>query len=198
MMNENQIYRQMYELLRMMATEVTKAYDDESNPGRLAIAVEHLKNQIDAYSKPTEAVKSDDLRTNPGSWLEIRTTDELEAIQKEWYKRAKTEGIIGNCYLIGRELGSDPAGPGYTSNYGPKRQWESDNLRIYVDDYGHYMTVSYHQKVVCSTHGPDVFIPGEWVSIIDRVVPAASDRRNRREIEKAENNRRRLIDSMSL
>jgi len=90
------------------------------------------------------------------------TKKELLELKCQRYKRAVDNGTIEKLYLIARELGKE-----LSATYGPKYSWNKDQIDIYVDDYGHYMTVNINDKLVCSTHFCDEFIiPGEWLDIV--------------------------------
>lgn len=189
MNEENMIYKRMYQCLASVARNLLAAYDGEDS-GNLAIAITQLEAQLNATTRPIEVAQNDDLRIHPGEWLTMRTTDELLEIRKLWYKRATDEGIISNCYLIGRQLG-------HRGGDSHKYEWESDGVFIYVDDMGQYMDVKFNGKRVCSTHQTSkLFVPGEWVNVIDRVIPAAKERQARMEIESNEEARKRLLDDL--
>jgi hypothetical protein len=190
-MNENSIYNEKYEALESVARKVLTAYDD-TNPASLGLAIEHLRAQLDAFVKPITRVYSADLRQHPGELLEQLTQKQLSDLKRDWYKRASDEHIIFNCHTIGRQLGER-----VDAKYGNKYRWVNGDIKIYVDDYGQYMTVGFKGKCVCSTHPTSyLFVPGEWVKVIDQYAQAAIDRKRAKELELAEQRRRSLLKGL--
>ncbi len=133
-----------------------------------------------------------DLRRDASDQLESLSEDQLRALKKQWYVRACNEGVISTCREIARQLGGD-----INHNYGPKYTWAQDGVDVYVDDYGKYMTVSYKGRRVCSTHPCDnLFVPGEWVLVIDQYAQAAKDKSNAKEARRVEERRQQLLGSL--
>jgi len=92
-------------------------------------------------------------------------------MKKKYYDDATSSGILGRIATVCRQLGSD-----LSQRYGPKYEYINGNIRIYVDDYGNYMTVQVDGKDVCSTHPCDrLFVPGNWTAIIETAYPAAAE-----------------------
>ena len=126
--------------------------------------------------------------------LENMTIEQLKALKQERYNEAREEGTLRAIASICRELGEDPAGPGYVSRYGPKRVWKQGDITVYVDDYGAYMTVSVEGKKVCSTHPCDQFIiPGDWIDAVLAHYSEAQERVEQREARQLTNERSRLM-----
>ncbi len=122
------------------------------------------------------------------------TTEQLRFLQREWYKTAQADGSIDTLLLIGRELGTRQS-----AKYGPKFKWEWSDTKLYVDDYGHYMTVNVNGKQVCSTHGCDrLFIPGTWFSRIATFRASARDQKVAREIQRHETEREKLLNRLAV
>jgi hypothetical protein len=116
--------------------------------------------------------------------LEKMTTQELLRLKNERYQASQDNGTIGKLHLIAEELGEN-----FLATYGPKYCWDKDNVRIYVDDYGHYMTVNFNNRLVCSTHPCQQFIIlGEWIDIALASYQEAFDkeRKKRLNFEKLE------------
>lgn len=131
--------------------------------------VRHLLTNMIVASNPGVDIPDDyisplDLRCAQS--VEDLSIEKLKWYKAEWFRLARDTGLISMCYEIGRSLGS------YIGD--KKYEWTNDLLRIYVDDYGNYMTVSDDGKTVCSTHSTEkVFVPGDWALTIDAIYPQA-------------------------
>lgn len=190
-MNENQIYQQMYKALEAKAREVLHAYDS-TNPDALGLAIQRLQSELDAVNKTAKPIINADLRTHPRELLQELTLKQPSELKASWYQRAKDEGIISNCYAIGRHLGEK-----LNDSYGPKYGWKQDGVKIYVDDYGGYMSVDYQGKCVCSTHTTSgLFVAGEWINIIDGHIENARGQEQAKALAREEDKRRRLLNSL--
>ena len=127
------------------------------------------------------------------------TSDELKALKEQWYKDAVQDGSIALCYFVGRQLGSDPAGRGYVSTYGPKYKWSSEGVEIYVDDYGGYMTVHNNGKQVCSTHYCSrLFVPGDWMNVVRQAAVKARQKKEGDEHRREQVECQRLMDELDI
>lgn len=134
--------------------------------------------------------------------LDQLTEDEIKAIIKQRYRKATEDGTFGKLEMIARELGVDPASidkdgnpTGYVSTYGPKRVWSLGNIRIYIDDYGHYMTVHVGEKQVVSTHETKRFIiAGDWLDLVLIYHPGAFARHQEREDRWLAERRKQLLE----
>lgn len=91
---------------------------------------------------------------------EEMTIEQLRALKEHNYKTAIHDGTFEFLANLARHFGV------YQScSYGPKYKWENDdgNIVIFVDDYGHYMTVTVNGEKVASTHFCDQYIKsGNW------------------------------------
>src|ERR1700693_1363266 len=104
------------------------------------------------------------------------TEKELYQLKNKRYEEAIDNKTIEKLSMIARQLGTS-----LSVNYGPKYIYDSENVQIYVDDYGHYMTVRDGDKLVCSTHPCDRFIiVGEWTSRLLNVYPQAFEVYNKK------------------
>lgn len=123
--------------------------------------------------------------------LQDMNSKELEALKRKWYVEASDK--IQQLYSIARELGDR-----VPHNYGPKYRYADNGLNIYVDDYGHYMTVHLDGKLIVSTHNERLYVPGEWESVIHGLYTLA----NQTEVERNENKehaeKSKLVDSLTL
>jgi hypothetical protein len=100
--------------------------------------------------------------------LNEMTSKELEDLKKKLYKENTDNGNIEKLYTIARMLGDH-----VSHNWGPKYLYKNGEIEIYVDDYGHYMTVCVGGKLTVSTHNEKLYVPGEWDTIISEVYPSA-------------------------
>lgn len=101
--------------------------------------------------------------------LTTKSLEELQVLRKQWYIEAKNEGLLSSIAHIARILGKDPF---YFYNellYSCHNQYryKTDEIDIYVDDYGRHTTVHYKSKLVCDTHiCEQLFVYGKWIDII--------------------------------
>ena len=125
--------------------------------------------------------------------LEELSLEELQKLRTESYKKATDDGVFENIYLVGKILGND-----LHENYGPKYSWNHEDVAIYIDNYGNYMTVHYKDKKVCSTHPcTKLFADGEWVSIIMKYLPEAKAVQERKQQESEQRMRQKLIQELT-
>jgi len=92
--------------------------------------------------------------------LENMSLSEIQTYKKNLY--AANKDNISRFKTIARTLGKN-----LHANYGPKYEFKQDNIRIYLDDYGHYLTIHDGDKLVVSTHNEKLYAPGEWEKIIN-------------------------------
>lgn len=86
--------------------------------------------------------------------------DGLKKLKQEWYNAALKDGTIKMLWKIVQELGKE-----LNAKYGPKWRWKHEDIEIYGDGYGHYLTVHVNGKEVVSTHGcSQLFVRGDWLS----------------------------------
>jgi len=83
----------------------------------------------------------------------MQTIKELQKLKSDWYEEAKINGNLSNLHTICKYLGER-----ISHNYGPKYQFSDGDLKLYVDDYGNYLTLRKDDKLVCSTHSDRLFI----------------------------------------
>jgi len=122
------------------------------------------------------------------------TVEELKRLKKEWYQNAMDTGMIAKIGKICRELGNK-----VPAKWGPKYQFDHGDLSLYVDDYGHYMTASYKDKMVCSTHFCEkLFVPGEWEKIITDHYPKAEKKEEMRTAEKLHKEKKELEKKLGM
>jgi hypothetical protein len=89
---------------------------------------------------------------------EIMTELEIKETIRKRFKEACEAGLFAKFETVAREMGRD-----LNATYGPKYLWERGPVRLYVDKYGQYLTVTVHGTLVCSTHLTAQFIcPGNW------------------------------------
>lgn len=128
-------------------------------------------------------------RVDEAKGVENMTIDELKRLKVQRYRDAQEDGSIAACYRVGRVLGKlQPA------KYGSKYLWESAGVRIFVDDYGNYMTVHADGKQVCSTHTCDeIFIPGAWMEAVRPAALSATAKEQQDEARREEAARQALL-----
>ena len=99
--------------------------------------------------------------TKPITVTEELSEEQLLAMKRLLFQEAKAQGVISGLATVARQFGKS-----LNANYGPKYQWESEGLVIYVDDYGNYMTVHTDGKrLVSSSHRNErLFVPGPWLT----------------------------------
>jgi hypothetical protein len=121
------------------------------------------------------------------------SVEELQKLKKEWYKTAEEDGSINKCYLVGRILGED-----VRHTYGPKYQWDYQGVKIYIDDYGNYMTVDYCDTRVCFTASGKLFVPGDWMNIVSEAAIKAEEVKQEREEIYKEEKRQHMLKELGL
>lgn len=122
------------------------------------------------------------------------TADELKSLKTQWYETARQDGSLALCYLVGRELGT-----ALNSRYGPKYLWKFSNVELYVDDYGHYLTVHQDNKLVCSTHDTNrLFVPGSWVESVKNAAIVARHKTEKKEFRREQEEVNRLMSELGM
>jgi len=114
------------------------------------------------------------------------TVEQLRVLKETNYQKAVESGPFTFLANIARRFGVK-----LSHMYGPKYLWKSDNISIYVDDYGHFMNVRWGDKFIASTHNERLFIPGKRFAKIkelepelERVMVAQRNRREQKEKKK--------------
>jgi len=128
--------------------------------------------------------------------LQSMTTEELKELKREWYRQAKEDGSLVRCYKVCTVLGER-----LNAKYGPKYRFLDDEneLDLYVDDYGNYFTAEWRGKRVMSTHPCDhLFIPGDWMKIVDRLYPFAAERAREEEERREDRRRQQMAAELSI
>lgn len=134
--------------------------------------------------------------------IEEMSTQELYALKKERYEAARRDGTLQKIRLVGTEFGRD-----INARYGPKYILDVEDVRLYVDTYGGYMTVQRkdndgyadERRVagLLSTHPTEEFIkPGEWQDRILALYPEAQAKKAARDERIEEERRRRALDQI--
>ena len=87
--------------------------------------------------------------------------EQLLAMKRLLFQEAKAQGVLSGLATIARQFGKE-----LNANYGPKYKWEGEGVVVYVDDYGHYMTVHADgNRLVSSSHKNEkLFVPGPWLT----------------------------------
>lgn len=136
--------------------------------------------------------------TVPEKPLAEMSADELFALKRGWYAQAREAGHLGSIERVCRELGNS-----LSVRYGPKYELCIEDVYIYVDGYGRYMTVSVDdpeadERVrVCSTHPADgLFVPGEWLRKVEPYYESAHCSERERKSRREDENRRKLLEQL--
>ena len=122
--------------------------------------------------------------------LETLTLEQLKEYQKREYSLAQAKGVMADLVKLARVLGKQ-----ICSTY-TKYQWENNELgiKVFYDQYGGYMTVSYNGKQVCSTHTcSPFFVSGEWQEKLSPFIQKAKEIEAQRVNNSKENQRQKLI-----
>lgn len=128
-------------------------------------------------------------------YLNKLTSEELSELKEKLYRENKTK--METITQITRLLGDSPI-IGYGPKYNLTVVSKNNDIKSYVDDYGHYTTVHVNGKLVMSTHNEKLFIPGKWLkSFMDMTVVAAEEKEQAKKREAEESKRRELIDELS-
>lgn len=122
--------------------------------------------------------------------LQDMTSTELAALKGKWYIEASEK--ISQLYSIARHLGTR-----VPHNYGPKYSFEKDALKIYVDDYGGYMTVHLNGKLIVSTHNERLYVPGEWEAAIPGLSSMAEEVKAEKDTQKEQKEKSQLLDELT-
>jgi len=91
---------------------------------------------------------------------EEMSEEQLLAIKRLLFQEAQAQGVLSGIATIARQLGKE-----LNANYGPKYKWEGEDVVVYVDDYGNYMTVRLRGRLIVSSHPTEkLFVPGPWLT----------------------------------
>lgn len=122
------------------------------------------------------------------------TIEQINELKARRYTEAQQGRVFHKLAVVARELGKDPASPGYMSTYGPKYIWKHASIEIYVDDYGNYMTVNFNGRKVASTHDCDRFIiPGGWQDVALAFFGSAQEKADQREYKRQQERKQKLL-----
>jgi len=113
--------------------------------------------------------------------------EDLLKLKKDWYDEAQKAGKFAKLCTIAREIGVS-----IRHNYGPKYEFVDGDVRIYVDDYGNYMTITVGKRLVCSTHNERIYIPDVCDEIIAKGYPVAEEKLSKRKAEEEARKAERL------
>ena len=120
------------------------------------------------------------------------TAEELQKQKAAWYREAHESGKIDAICMVGRELGES-----LSCRYGPKYSYKNGDIEIYIDDYGHYSTVTYKGKQVVSTHPcSGLYVPGDWEEEVLRYADAALAKQNEERLAREERERQKLLSEL--
>ena len=113
--------------------------------------------------------------------------EELKELKRTQYEEAKKSGVFQRLATVGRELGREVGRPG------PKYLWEESGVRVFVDDYGGYVTARANEKLVASNHPcARLFVAGQWQDVVLARYPEAREKAALREAARRETEKQRL------
>jgi len=119
--------------------------------------------------------------------------EELKELKRTQYEEARKSGVFLRLATVGRELGREVGRPG------PKYLWEDSSVRVFVDDYGRYVTVHVNEKLVASSHPcTRLFIAGQWQDVALARYPEAREKAAQREAARRESEEPRLQSELTL
>lgn len=122
------------------------------------------------------------------------TVEELKELKRKWYSHAERKGYLLTIGSVGRYLGKN-----LNATYGPKYEYIKDGVKVYIDDYGGYLTVHVDGKLVCSTHPCEqLFVFGQWFEELEADYPAAELEENRRTAEREQKEAEKLALELGL
>lgn len=127
--------------------------------------------------------------------LEQFSLQQLEELKRKNYKLAENNGWFCDLGLVAEMF--DNGNYKYAS-YGPKYEFTKDDVKIYVDNYGGYMTVYVGDKLVASTHNEKLFIPGAWFDGLRDEIENAKVKSEQLAEKKNEEKKDRMIREMSI
>lgn len=113
--------------------------------------------------------------------------EELLKIKQDWYNEASNTGKFEKLAAIARALGVK-----IRPNWGPKWEFIDGDTRIYLDDYGNYVTVMVGGRLVCSTHNQSIYIPDVCDEIVAKGYPVAEEVLAKRKAEKEQKDAEKL------
>ena len=113
--------------------------------------------------------------------------EELKELKRTQYEEAQKSGVFQRLATVARELGGEMGGPG------PKYLWEESGVRVFVDDYGSYVTAHANEKLVASNRPcTRLFVAGQWQDVVLVRYPEARKKATLREAASRENEKQRL------
>ena len=102
--------------------------------------------------------------------------EELKQLKRAQYEEAQKSGVFQKLATVGRELGREVGRPG------PKYLWEESGVRVFVDDYGGYVTAHANEKLAASSHPcTRLFVAGQWQDVVMACYPEAREKAAQRE-----------------
>lgn len=122
--------------------------------------------------------------------VEDMDIDELKALIAERYSKATRTGLLTACAEIADELGT------VIDHTYRKCAWEDEanDIRIFHDSYGGYLTVHVKGRQVCSTHSTKRFVvPGSWQGIVYRTYQDAVKKKEARDAARIAEQRAELL-----
>lgn len=122
------------------------------------------------------------------------SVEELKALQKKYYQKAEDDNLFLKIAQVARVLGEDPG-----SRFPPKYVWNHNDIDIFVDDYGRFMTVTLKGKLVCSTHPcENLFIPGDWTNEVLIHYKQAQEKLDQIRMQQEQAEKEQLVEKLSL
>ncbi len=118
--------------------------------------------------------------------------EELNELKRTQYEEARNSGVFQRLATVGREFGREVGRPG------PKYLWEESGVRVFVDDYGGYVTAHANEKLVASNHPcTRLFVAGQWQDVVLARYPEAQEKAAQRDAARREIEKRRLQSELT-
>ena len=195
MTTEHEILTRKYQSLLKAVAEliaVLMATADGNYPDALYRALARLQLEYNAQRVTVTAMRDMSLRVNPDPVkLAELTLAELIDLQHHWLKQAEQERLHNTFYVIAENLENISRDP-------DSHIWLHDQSELKISVYRASLQVYLGERIVYGDLGDDrVFIPGEWLKVIDEVKDKAYEAMNQKKNAAEEERRQALIKELT-
>lgn len=133
--------------------------------------------------------------SQPDKPLARMSADELADLKRRWYSEARDSGTLARIEEVCRRLGDS-----LSVRYGPKYELHIEDVYLYLDGYGRFMTFAVGGEAgrrVCSTHPcEELFVPSRWLGKVEAYHPEASYVREEDENARERERRAKLLEQL--